>query len=91
MGDISYPLIPGKIAAAWTDPFQLESKVEQLLLANGLVSHPQVSVFVKEQNSQPVTIVGAVGHPMVYQVMRPTTLLEVLTAAGGISDNAATW
>ena len=59
-----------------------------MLLANGLVSHPQVSVFVKEQTSQPVTIVGAVGHPMVYQVMRPTTLLEVLTAAGGISDNA---
>lgn len=88
MGDISYPLIPGKIAAAGLTPFQLESKVEQLLLANGLVSHPQVSVFVKEQNSQPVTIVGAVGHPMVYQVMRPTTLLEVLTAAGGISDNA---
>ncbi len=87
-GDISYPLIPGKIEAAGLTPFQLESKVEQLLLANGLVSHPQVSVFVKEQNSQPVTIVGAVGHPMVYQVMRPTTLLEVLTAAGGISDNA---
>jgi polysaccharide biosynthesis/export protein len=87
-GDISYPLIPGKIAAAGLTPFQLESKVEQLLLANGLVSHPQVSVFVKEQNSQPVTIVGAVGHPMVYQVMRPTTLLEALTAAGGVTDNA---
>ena len=87
-GDISYPLIPGKIAAAGITPFQLESKVEELLIANGLVSHPQVSVFVKEQNSQPVTIVGAVGHPMVYQVLRPTTLLEVLTQAGGVSDNA---
>jgi polysaccharide biosynthesis/export protein len=87
-GDISYPLIPGKIAVAGLTPFQLESKLEQLLLANGLVSHPQVSVFVKEQNSQPVTIVGAVGHPMVFQVMRPTTLLEVLTAAGGVTDDA---
>lgn len=87
-GDISYPLIPGKIAVAGLTSFQLESKLEQLLVANGLVSHPQVSVFMKEQNSQPVTVVGAVGHPMVYQVMRPTTLLEVLTAAGGVSDNA---
>lgn len=87
-GDISYPLIPGKITVAGLTSFQLESKIEQLLLANGLVSHPQVSVFLKEQNSQPVTVVGAVGHPMVYQVLRPTTLLEVLTAAGGISDNA---
>jgi len=87
-GDISYPLIAGKITAAGLTSFQLESKLEQLLLANGLVSHPQVSVFVKEQNSQPVTVVGAVAHPMVYQVMRPTTLLEILTAAGGISDDA---
>jgi polysaccharide export outer membrane protein len=87
-GDISYPLIPGKIVVAGLTPFQLESKLEQLLLANGLVSHPQVSVFVKEQTSQPVTIVGAVGHPTVVQVMRPTTLLEVLTAAGGVTDDA---
>jgi polysaccharide biosynthesis/export protein len=87
-GDISYPLIPGKITVSGLTPFQLESKLEQLLIANGLVSHPQVSVFVREQNSQPVTVVGAVGHPMVYQVLRPTTLLEILTAAGGVSDDA---
>lgn len=87
-GEISYPLIPGKITVAGLTSFQLESKLEQLLLVNGLVSHPQVSVFVKEQNSQPVTVLGAVAHPMVFQVMRPTTLLEVLTAAGGVSDSA---
>ena len=88
-GDISYPLIPSKIRAAGLTPFQLEEKLEKLLVENGLVSHPQVSVFLKEQNSQPISIVGAVNHPMIYQVMRPTTLLEVLTAAGGITDDAA--
>ncbi len=87
-GDISYPLVPGKIPAAGLTPFELEGKIEQLLVENGLVSHPQVSVFVKEQNSQPVSVVGAVQHTMVYQVIRPTTLLEVLSAAGGISDDA---
>ena len=87
-GDISYPLIPGRIPAAGHTPFQLENNLEQLLLENGLVSHPQVSVFVKEQNSQPVSIVGSVGHPMVYQIIRPTTLLEILAAAGGIADSA---
>jgi polysaccharide export outer membrane protein len=87
-GDISYPLIPAKIEAAGLTTFQLEEKLEQLLIENGLVSHPQVSVFVREQNSQPVSVVGAVGHTMVYQVIRPTTLLEVLSAAGGISDDA---
>jgi polysaccharide export outer membrane protein len=87
-GDISYPLIPGKIAAAGITPFQLEEKIEKLLIENGLVTHPQVSVFVKEQVSQPVTLVGAVARPMVYQIIRPTTLLELLAQAGGITDDA---
>ena len=56
-GDVSYPLVPGKIQAAGLTPFELEGKIEQLLIENGLVSHPQVSVFVKEQNIQPVSVV----------------------------------
>lgn len=87
-GDITYPLIPGRVVTAGLTPYQLEQKLAQLLIENGLVSHPQVSVFVKEQNSQPVTLVGAVQKPMVYQVIRPTTLLELLADAGGISDQA---
>jgi polysaccharide biosynthesis/export protein len=87
-GDIGYPLLPGKISVAGLTPFQLEDKFQQLLIANGLVAHPQVSVFVREQNSQPISVVGAVGHPIVYQVLRPTTLLELLAQAGGVAENA---
>jgi len=88
-GDISFPLIPDRISAAGLSSFDLESKLEKLLIENGLVSHPNVSVFIKEQNSAPVSVMGAVVHPTVYQVARPTTLLEVLSAAGGVSDTAA--
>ena len=87
-GDVSFPLIPGRVHAAGLTPFQLEGLLEQLLVENGLVSHPQVSVFVREQNSQPISVVGAVAKPMVYQVIRPTTLLELLADAGGITDDA---
>src|SRR3984885_2740689 len=87
-GEITYPLIPGKIPASGLTSYQLEQKVAQLLIENGLVSHPQVSVFVKEQNSQPVSLVGAVQRPMVYQIVRPTTLLELLAEAGGVTDQA---
>ena len=87
-GEISYPLIPEKIVVAGLTPFELEAKMEKTLIENGLVSHPQVSVFVKEQFSAPVSVVGAVNHTMVYQVTRPTTLIEVLAAAGGVSDSA---
>jgi polysaccharide biosynthesis/export protein len=87
-GEIGFPLVPDKIPAAGLSTFQLEDKLKQLLVENGLVSHPQVSVFVREQNSQPISVVGAVNHPIVYQAVRPTTLLELLALAGGISDNA---
>jgi polysaccharide biosynthesis/export protein len=87
-GDITYPLLPGLIHVAGLTVFQLQDKMAQLLVENGLVSHPQVSIFVKEQNSQPISIVGAVHHPMVYQAARPTTLLQLLAEAGGIADDA---
>ncbi len=88
VGEITYPLIPGKITALGLTPDQLEQKLAQLLIENGLVSHPQVTVFVKEQYSQPVTLVGAVQRAMVYQIIRPTTLLELLAQAGGVTDEA---
>ena len=87
-GDISLPLIPGRIHVAGLTTFEVEAKVENLLVENGLVTHPQVSVFVKEQLSQPVSVVGAVVHPVVMQIVRPTTVLEVLAAAGGLADDA---
>jgi polysaccharide biosynthesis/export protein len=90
-GDVSYPLVPGRIHASGLTPYQLEQKLGELLIENGLVSHPQVSVLVKEQNSQPVSIVGAVFKPGVVQINRPTTLLELLANAGGITDDAGNY
>jgi polysaccharide export outer membrane protein len=87
-GEISYPLIPERVQVAGLSPFQLERKFEDILAEKGLVSHPQVTVFIKEQFSQPVSVVGAVNHTMVYQITHPTTLLEVLSAAGGVADAA---
>jgi polysaccharide export outer membrane protein len=90
LGEISFPLIHEKIRAAGATTFQLEQKIQDVLRQNGLVSDPQVSVFIKEQNSQPVTIIGAVVRPMTYQVNRPMSLLELIANAGGITDGAGT-
>jgi polysaccharide export outer membrane protein len=88
-GYITMPLIPQRIQAAGLTPFQLESKIAGQLKSLGLVSHPQVSVIVVQRMGQPITVIGAVEHPMIYQAVRPTTLLEVLSAAGGLADTAA--
>lgn len=87
-GHISLPLIPVKILARGLTAFQLEEKLAELLKVNGLVSNPQVTVFVKEHRSQPVTVIGAVNNPTVYQVIRHTTLLEALSYAGGLADDS---
>jgi len=87
-GTISIPLIPVRLRIAGLSETQAEEKIAELLEANGLVSHPEVGVAVKEHRSQPITVVGAVTHPMVYQADRDVTLLEVLAEAGGIANDA---
>jgi len=87
-GYISLPLMPSKVRAGGLTPFQLQDKLAELLQTNGLVSTPQVTVSVKEQHSQPITVIGAVKTPMVMQALRKTTLLQALSQAGGIADDA---
>jgi polysaccharide export outer membrane protein len=87
-GTIALPLLPSRLHAAGLTERQLEQKLEEVLSSSGLVSHPQISITVKERRSNPITVIGAVAHPMVYQAVRAVTLLEVLSEAGGIASDA---
>jgi polysaccharide export outer membrane protein len=87
-GTISIPLVPVRLGVSGLTELQAEQKIGEVLEANGLVSHPEVGVMVKEHRSKPITIVGAVSHPMVYEADRSVTLLEALAEAGGISPDA---
>ena len=87
-GTVSLPLIPVRLHVAGLTEIQAEQKIAEVLEANGLVSHPQVSVSVKEKKSKPIMVMGAVQHPSVYQAERPMTLIEVLSLAGGIANDA---
>jgi polysaccharide export outer membrane protein len=87
-GTIAIPLVPVRLHVTGLTETQAELKIAEVLEANGLVSHPDVSVAVKERKSKPITIVGAVPRPMVYQADRQVTLIEVLAEAGGISNDA---
>jgi polysaccharide export outer membrane protein len=87
-GSIGIPLVPVRLHVSGLTEVQAEQKIAEILEANGLVTHAEVSVSVKERKSKPITVVGAVPHPMVYQADRPVTLLEVLAEAGGVSNDA---
>jgi len=87
-GSIGIPLVPVRLHVAGLTEVQAEQKISEVLESNGLVSHAEVSLTVKERKSKPITVVGAVGHAMVYQADRPVTLLEVLAEAGGVANDA---
>lgn len=87
-GTISIPLVPARLHISGLTELQAEQVIADVLQANGLVSHPEVGVMVKEHKSRPITIVGAVQHPMVYEADSSVSLLEAIAEAGGISNDA---
>jgi polysaccharide export outer membrane protein len=52
------------------------------------IVNPQVSVFVEEFRSKKVFIIGEVVRPGLYELSGPTTLLELVSKAGGLTRGA---
>jgi polysaccharide export outer membrane protein len=57
-------------------------------LANDYIVNPQVSIFVEEFRSKKVFIIGEVVRPGLYELSGPTTLLELVSKAGGLTRGA---
>ena len=64
-GTVGLPLVPVRLYVVGLTETQAQQKISEILAANGLVTHPQVMVSVKEKRSKPITVVGAVARPMV--------------------------
>ena len=86
IGTINLPLV-GEVPAAGKTAREVERDLTAKLGAKYLQS-PQVSVAVKEYNSQRVTIEGAVKKPGVYPVRSKTSLLQSIAMAQGLNDDA---
>jgi polysaccharide export outer membrane protein len=84
-GDISLPLL-GIVKVEGLSPRQLEEVLTGRLRGTYL-RDPQVSVFLKEYKSDPVSVVGAVKMPGLYQIQTRKSLIEVLAMAQGFSEN----
>ena len=86
MGQISMPLI-GSVAAADLTPAQLHDQLAAKLGAKYL-EHPDVSVSIKSSTRRNLTVDGAVNHSGSFPVYGPTTLLQAVATAGGVSPEA---
>src|SRR3984893_14599079 len=87
VGTINLPLV-GKVGAAGKTAADLERDLEAKLGAKYLKS-PQVTVFVKEYNSQRITVEGAVKKPGVYPIHGRNLLLESIAMAEGLDRETA--
>jgi polysaccharide export outer membrane protein len=82
-GKISMPLID-EIQAGGVTPLQLKEAITKRL--KEFVEDPNVTVIVMEANSFKVYISGMVKTPGVYRLRTETSLVQLISLAGGFAD-----
>jgi len=86
-GTINLPLL-GQIEVDSLTQVELERKLATLLEKNYL-KNAQVTVFIKEYQSKQVSVIGAVKKTGNYELLGKQTLLQMLSIAGGLTEEAS--
>lgn len=85
-GSFSFPLI-GRIQTGGLTVRKLEETIAKKLDQDYIVD-PQVTIAITDFRSKKVFVLGEVSKPGAYYLSKTDTLLEILSKAGGISQNA---
>jgi len=85
-GTFMYPLV-GRVKAADMTTKELEQKLT-VLLSQGFIRNPQVTVNVQEHHSKTVYVVGEISRPGTYPLSEGHTLVEILSRAGPLLPGA---
>jgi polysaccharide export outer membrane protein len=83
--EVNLPLV-GRVPAAGLTIEQFEDELRKRLTK--YIKEPQVVVNVAEFRSQPVSVIGAVSNPGIFQLRGRKSLVEVLSMAGGLRNDA---
>ena len=83
-GSITLSLL-GKVEVAGLTAQDLEKRLAGLL-DQQYTKNARVTVFIKE--FQKVAVLGAVGRPGMYELVGPTTILQIISQAGGLTAQA---
>ena len=87
-GSLRLPMLRQHIQVAGLTLDEGENAIAAALVNEQVLVNPIVSLSVTELHSRPITVVGAVRSPMTFQATSSMTLLDAITRAGGIADNA---
>jgi len=83
-GTITMSLL-GRVEVSGLTAQELERKLASIL-DKQYTKDARVTVFIKEY--QKIFVIGAVGRPGMYELVGPTTLLQVIAQAGGLTPQA---
>jgi polysaccharide biosynthesis/export protein len=87
-GIITLPVLANPIDVAGLTLAQFSELLAQELKVQGLVSDPHITISVDQSRLHSVAIVGAVRKPQVYPLLTRSTLLDILSQAEGLADDA---
>lgn len=82
-GTITVKLL-GAVKAAGLTVAQLRDELQKEW-GKTYLQDPHVTIFIRQFHSSPVSVVGAVAKPGLYQLPGPRTLIQVLAMAGGVN------
>ncbi|MGH9327379.1 MAG: polysaccharide biosynthesis/export family protein [Terriglobia bacterium] len=82
-GTVTIKLL-GRIRAAGLTATQLRDELQKEWGENYL-EDPHVTIFIKQFHARPVSVVGAVAKPGLYQLPGERTLVQVIAMAGGVN------
>ncbi|MCG8333047.1 MAG: polysaccharide export protein [Proteobacteria bacterium] len=85
-GHIVVPLL-GKVSVEKLTIPEISDKLTNLY-ADGYLVSPQVNVFIEEYRGQKAVILGEVNHPGLFELRGTTTFLELVSKAGGLTQDA---
>jgi polysaccharide biosynthesis/export protein len=85
-GNIRMPMLDVDIPAACQTEGELSQNIAKLY--RKYKNDPHVDVFVKDFQSQPVAVIGAVHGAAQFKMQRQVRLLELISLAGGPTDGA---
>jgi polysaccharide export outer membrane protein len=86
-GTVTLPMV-NEVKIGGLDEPAAARAIEAALLDKGILLHPQVSVLVTVYAGQDVSVLGEVARPGVYAFTLHHRLLDLISAAAGLSQNA---
>lgn len=87
-GQIRLPMLKRLIPVEGLFPSAVEAAIGAALQGEQLMVDPIVTVNIVEYHSHTVSVAGAVKSPVTFQAVSPVTLLEAITRAGGLAQDA---